>query len=90
MSVAYAEVAPELESTLNISAQAQSFGRMVEHDMAHLTRIASLMLNRPGFSSIPNNLFPLGIHFSLARACPSGYVARMTKYEEKDGAFDLK
>ncbi len=56
----------------------------------YLTRMASLMLNRPGFSSMPNNRLPLGIQRSLARACPSGYVARMTKYEENEGAFDLK
>jgi hypothetical protein len=53
-------------------------------------RIASLILNLPGLSSIPSTHFPRGTKRSFARKCPSGYVARTTKYEEKDGALDLK
>lgn len=58
--------------------------------LSHLMRIASLILNLPGFSSIPSTHFPRGTKRSFARKCPSGYVARTTKYEEKDGALDLK
>lgn len=86
MSVAYADEAPDDESTLIISAAPH----LRSSETTNLTSMASLMLNRPGFSSMPNSRLPLGTHRSFASACPSGYVARMTKYEENEGAFDLK
>lgn len=52
--------------------------------------MASLMLNLPGFISHPNILFPLGTSLSFASKWPKGYVAKTTKYEEKEGALDLK
>jgi hypothetical protein len=52
--------------------------------------MASLMLNLPGLSWTPNSLLPLAMTLSLANKWPKGYVTRMTKYEEKEGAFDLK
>jgi len=84
MSAAYADMAPEEANTLHISsADFQS-------TQAHLIRIASLMLKGPGFTLTPHTRFPLLMKRSFAMRWPSGYVARMTKYEEKLGAFDLK
>lgn len=53
-------------------------------------RIASLMLNGPGLSWTPRNVLPRGKTRLFAMKCPRGYVASMTKYDEKDGALDLK
>lgn len=79
-------MAPEEKMTLPRSAVSSVLADVV----AHLMRIASLILNAPGFSCIPNILFPRGMNRSLAKRCPMGYVARITKYWEKEGALDLK
>lgn len=52
--------------------------------------MASLMLNLPGFISHLNIFFPLGTSLSFASKWPRGYVAKITKYEENEGALDLK
>jgi hypothetical protein len=61
ISVAYAELAPEVNITLQVS-------RLLDKGFqpADLTSIASLMLNFPGFNSNPNNLVPLATILSFA------------------------
>jgi hypothetical protein len=86
ISVAYAEAAPELAITLpcqlpetgSIFATRIATGAVPSYQ-TYLTKMASLMLNVPGFSSIPINHLPLGIIRSSASKYPKGYVTRMTK-----------
>ena len=86
ISVAYAEAAPELAITLpcqlpetgSIFTARISTGAVPPHQ-TYLTKMASLMLNVPGFSSIPINHLPLGMNRSSASKNPKGYVTRMTK-----------
>lgn len=82
MSAAYAALAPELLMTL-LSAD-------LPGSPAHLTSIASFMLKGPGLIVMPSIRLPRGKKRSFAKKWPSGYVARITKYVEKLGAFDLK
>lgn len=54
ISVAYADLEPEVKITLRLSLDHNA----LRGPAAHLTRIASLILNFPGFSSKPMNLVP--------------------------------
>jgi hypothetical protein len=90
ISAAYADDAPEDDSTLHTQQPVHTPTSTRPILATHLTKIASLILNFPGFSCQPHHVLPRRTSLSLASKWPNGYVARMTKYPEKEGAFDLK